>query len=67
MTFVEYWAEQEARGFGEPRFSRASAESAWDAALCAISAKCFDRGQIRTGQEIHAEITGLHTWVKPTT
>lgn len=67
MTFDEYW-----EGQGEPLASdpekRAIAMMAWDAALCAVQAGNHDsKGTLRTGEEMAAALSALHTWVTPKT
>jgi hypothetical protein len=66
MTFADFWASQGGAGVpaqDEAR-ARAVAELAWDAALCAASAGCFERGQFRAPAEISASIQALHTWAE---
>lgn len=63
MTFDEYW-----HGQGEPLASnaekRAIAMMAWDAALCAVQAGNYDsNGYLRTGVEMAAALSALHTWI----
>lgn len=42
------------------------AQSAWDAALCAAQARCFDEyGQRRTAGEIMEVLSALHSWRTP--
>jgi hypothetical protein len=67
MSFEDFWAETFKGGIAAAELpaARALAERAWDAAVCASSARCFERGKFREPAVIHAEITQLHTWASP--
>lgn len=63
MTFQEFYAERKAAGLPHGPQQHELAQAAWDAALCAASAACFERGKLKDAQSIHAGISNLHTWV----
>ena len=66
MNFPEFWRDVVGRGTVDTEAARAVAQAAWDAALCAASARAFDGGKLRGAVEVVAGISGLHSWSEET-
>ena len=64
MSFEEYWQEMVGRGTADNAENRTLVMSAWDAALCAATARAFDAGKLRLPGEVLRGISSLHTWAK---
>ncbi len=64
MTFDEFWQERVMKGTPDTAVTRTLAQAAWDTALCAASAGCFDSGKLVQPVTIQQRISDLHSWVK---
>ena len=65
MTFEQFFADAVELGMSPDH--RTHQLIAWDAAICAAKAACFEQGRMKPADVCGPALSALHSWVKPTT